>query len=68
MELAEKLRIEEAITIQSDKQLKMNHDAALDEMISDLEIPSIYFPRDETLMMLHMMESEIIRRWMQSIK
>lgn len=68
MELAEKLRIEEAITIQSDKQLKIHYEAVLNELLSDLEIPSIYFAYDETLMILHMIESEIIRRWMQSIK
>jgi len=68
MELVEKLRIEEAITIKSDKGLKIHYEAVLNELLSDLEIPSIYFPHEETLMMLHMIESEIIRRWTQSIK
>jgi len=44
MELVEKLRIEEAITIQSDKGLKIHYEAVLNELLSDLEIPSIYFP------------------------
>ena len=68
MELVEKLRIEEAITIKSDKGLKIHYEAVLNELLSDLEIPSIYFPYEETLMILHMIESEMIRRWMQSIK
>jgi len=64
MELAEKLRMEEAITIQSDEQLKMHYRAVLDKLLSDPELH-----HDEVLKLgQEFMEFEIIIRWMKSIK
>ena len=69
MELAEKLRIEEVAITQSDEQLKMNYEAVVDEVISDLENRPLSSPRDEVLRVAQeIMESEIITRWLQSIK
>jgi hypothetical protein len=69
MELARKLRIEEVAITQSDEQLKMNYEAVFSEIISDLENRPLSSPRDETLRVAQeIMESEIITRWLQSIK
>ena len=63
------LRMEEVVITQSDEQLKMNYEAVFDEILSDLENRPLSSPRDETLRVAQgIMESEIIRRWMQSIK
>ena len=69
MELAEKLRIEEVAITQSDEQLKMNYEAVVDEIISDLENRTGSPSLDENLRVAQeIMESEIITRWLQSIK
>ena len=69
MELLDMLRMEEVVITQSDEQLKMNYEAVFDEILSDLENRPLSSPRDETLRVAQgIMESEIIRRWMQSIK
>ena len=63
------LRMEEVVITQSDEQLKMNYEAVFDEILSDLENRPLSSPRDETLRVAQgIMESEIINRWMQSIK
>lgn len=68
MEIERKLRIEEVAITQSDEQLKMHYKAVLDEIISDLENRPLSSPLDEDLRVTQqIMESEIIKRWLQSI-
>ena len=69
MELAEKLRIEEVAITQSDEQLKRQYLMNYSDIISDLENRPLSSPRDETLRVAQeIMESEIINRWIRSIK
>jgi len=68
MEIERKLRIEEVAITQSDEQLKMNYEAVFDEIMSDLENRPLSSPLDEDLRVTQqIMESEIIKRWLQSI-
>jgi hypothetical protein len=68
MEIERKLRIEEVAITQSDEQLKMNYEAVFDELMSDLENRPLSSPLDEDLRVTQqIMESEIIKRWLQSI-
>ena len=68
MEIERKLRIEEVAITQSDEQLKMNYEAVFDELMSDLENRPLSSPLDKDLRVTQqIMESEIIKRWLQSI-
>jgi len=68
MEIERKLRIEEVAITQSDEQLKMNYEAVFDEIMSDLENRPLSSPLDKDLRVTQqIMESEIIKRWLQSI-
>ena len=68
MEIERKLRIEEVAITQSDEQLKMNYEAVFDEVMSDLENRPLSSPLDKDLRVTQqIMESEIIKRWLQSI-
>ena len=68
MEIERKLRIEEVAITQSDEQLKMNYEAVFDKIMSDLENRPLSSPLDKDLRVTQqIMESEIIKRWLQSI-